>query len=492
MLLTWVIPIAIALLFVSITLVCSVQYRKVGPNEVLIVSGRKCVYVDPSTGNDVRKNFSVHHGGGTFVVPLRERVDVMSVELMTLEIETPEFYTKLGVPIVVNGIAQIKVRSDDPFAIATAAEMFLSKTKAEMNEIAHQMMQGHLRAVISTLSFDEIHAKPEAFASSVQRLTAEDLDNMGIEVVSFTIREVSDPSGYLDAMGRPQLAEARKRALLGEAAADRDATMGKATAERDAAVTAALATQESKQAQLAAALAVANDEAERDMKLHALSSRVAEAKAESDLAYALQQAKTEQRVARETLALRDLTISAREKELVETVQKPVDAERYRTETLARAEQAKVRLLAEAEADAIRLRGLAQADVCRAQREAEAEGVRQAALAEAEGLQAKLLAEAEGMKQKAEAWKQYSTAALQEMLIDKLPEVAAAVAAPLQSIDRIVMINSGDDSGVQKITKGVTDVIAQLPAVVEAATGVDIGKLLRERVGAEPSQVHAAE
>lgn len=176
-------------------------YKKVGPNRVLIVSGRSDVYINPYSGEKVRKSFKIFHGGGTFVRPFIERVDTMSVELMTLEIRTPEFFTKFGVPIVVDGIAQIKVRSEDPVAVATAAEMFLSKSAGEMNEIAHQMMQGHLRAVISTLPFEEIHNNPEAFAQTVQRLTAEDLANMGIQVVSFTIREVQDPSGYMQALG---------------------------------------------------------------------------------------------------------------------------------------------------------------------------------------------------------------------------------------------------------------------------------------------------
>ncbi|MDP6358333.1 MAG: flotillin family protein, partial [Planctomycetota bacterium] len=183
------------------------RYVKVGPNEVLIVSGRPNVYINPETGEKVRRNFSIYHGGGTFVLPVREKVDRMSVELITLEIRTPEFFTKYGVPIVVDAIAQIKVRSDDDIPIATAVEMFRSKSIREMNETAHQMMQGHLRGVISTMPFEEIHANPEAFAQAVQRLTAADLANMGIQVVSFTIREVQDPSGYLKALGRPQLAQ---------------------------------------------------------------------------------------------------------------------------------------------------------------------------------------------------------------------------------------------------------------------------------------------
>jgi len=119
--------------------------------------------------------------------------------------------------VVVDAIAQLKVRSDDPIAVATAAEMFLSKNEKELNETAHQMMQGHLHAVISTLPFEEIHANPEVFAQHVQRLTAADLANMGVEVVSFTVREVRDPSGFLQAIGRPQLAQVKKEAELGEA-----------------------------------------------------------------------------------------------------------------------------------------------------------------------------------------------------------------------------------------------------------------------------------
>ncbi|MBL8744631.1 MAG: flotillin family protein, partial [Myxococcales bacterium] len=272
------------------------RYRKVGPNKVLIVSGRRGTYLDRATGETVVKSFRIYHGGGTFVLPLREKVDLMSVELMTLEIRTPEFFTKFGVPIVVDGIAQIKVRSDDPLAVATAAEMFLSKTEKEMNEIAHQMMQGHLRAVISTMPFEQIHADPESFQQTVQRLTAADLSNMGVEVVSFTIREVRDPSGYLQALGRPQLATVQKNAEIGEAQAtrdaaigrseaDRDARIGKATADRAAAVTAAQANEESEQARIVAALSIAGAQAKHDEALHRYAAQVAEAQAASDIAY---------------------------------------------------------------------------------------------------------------------------------------------------------------------------------------------------------------
>lgn len=453
-------------------------YRKVGPNQVLIVSGRKDTYVNPYSGERVQKSFKIYHGGGTFVVPLRERVDVMSVELMTLEIRTPEFFTKFGVPIVVDGIAQIKVRSEDPVAVATAAEMFLSKSAREMNEIAHQMMQGHLRAVISTMPFEEIHANPEAFAQTVQKLTAEDLANMGIQVVSFTIREIQDPSGYLQALGRPKLAEVQKDAAVGEANAQRDATIGRACAERESAVTRAQAQRESELAQLAAEVAVMDAKAERDKRLAEVSSDVSEKKAESDLSYELSKTKTRQVVLREQLLVRDLEIEARERELVETVQKPAEAERQRIETLAQAERVRLRMMAEAEADAKRLLGQAEADVKLVNARADAELVRQKAIAEAEGLRQRLEAEAEGMRKKAEAWQNYNSAALADLVVGKLPEIAAAVAAPLAKVDKIVLIgDGGGTTGVERVTRSVGEVLTQVPAVVEALSGVNLHDLL---------------
>jgi flotillin len=453
-------------------------YRKVGPNQVLIVSGRKDIYVNPYSGERVQKSFKIYHGGGTFVVPLRERVDVMSVELMTLEILTPEFFTKFGVPIVVDGIAQIKVRSEDPVAVATAAEMFLSKSAGEMNEIAHQMMQGHLRAVISTMPFEEIHANPEAFAQTVQKLTAEDLANMGIQVVSFTIREIKDPSGYLQALGRPKLAEVQKDAAIGEANAQRDASIGRAQAERASAVTRAEAQRAAELAQLATEVAVMDAKAERDKRLAEVSSDVAEKKAESDLAYELSTTKTRQAVLREHLLVRDLEIAARERELVQTVQKPAEAERQRIETLALAERARIRMMAEAEADAKRLLGQAEADVKLASARAEAELVRQRGIAEAEGLRQRLEAEAEGMRKKAEAWQNYNSAALADLVVGKLPEIAAAVAAPLAKIDKIVLIgDGGGTSGVERVTRSIGEVLTQVPSVVEALSGVDLHELL---------------
>jgi len=490
-------------MFIAVCAFFASRYEKVGPNEVLIVSGRRSTYRDPVSMEMVTRNFRIYHGGGTFVWPVRERVDRMSVELMTLEIRTPEFFTKFGVPIVVDAIAQIKVRSDDPVATATAAEMFLSKGRDEMNEIAHQMMQGHLRAVISTLPFEECHANPEAFAQTVQRLTGEDLANMGIQVVSFTIRGIQDPGGYLTALGRPQMAQVRRDADLGEANALRDATIGKAKAERESAVESAKASEESWLAQISAELAIANAERDKNVRLHEYNREVAQSQATSDVAYALQKAKVQQAVVEEEVGVtkversaqvlvEELEIQRRQKELVHAIEKPAEAERYRIEALAKAEQQRLTLLAEAEANASRIRGIAEADVIRAKGDAEAEAIRQKGLAEGDGLRAKYLAEADGMKQKAQAWQEYTAAAVLEKLIEKLPEMASAVAAPLQQIDRIVMISNdgGDSTGVERVTRSVTNVLAQIPGVVEMVSGLNLSEMIAGLPGLKRSSAPA--
>lgn len=476
------------------------KYEKVGPNEVLIVSGRPMTYTTPD-GTQVNKNFRIYHGGGTFVWPIRERVDRLSLELMTLEIRTPEFYTKFGVPINVDGIAQIKVRSDDPTALITAAEMFLSKTRTEMNEIALQMMSGHLRAVISTLPFEEIHTSPESFAQTVQRLTAEDLANMGIQVISFTIREIQDPQGYLTAIGRPKMADVQKNAIIGEANANRDATMGRSLAEREATVTSSKANEEGQLAKLSADVAVAEKEKEKNIALEQFNREVATAKAASDMAYELQKAKTQQLLTEESLGislvekkkqieLEQSEIERKEFELVHTIQKPAEAEKVKIRMQSEAEAQRRRAIAEAEADSVRIMGIADADIIRAKGEAEADAIRQKALAEAEGLKAKILAEAEGMKEKAKAWADYNEAAVSQMLIDKLPEIAASVAAPLSRIDKITLVNSGsgsDGTGVEKISRSVTDVLAQIPGVVEVMSGINLPELVGKVPGLSKSQ-----
>jgi len=452
----------VILLFI---IVYASRYVKVGPNQVLVISGKARMVVNPD-GTRQRVGFRIRQGGGTFVWPVFERVDTLSLEIMTLEVRTPEVYTVQGVPIVVDGIAQIKVKGDD-ISIRTAAEQFLGKSQAEIAQIALQTVEGHLRAILGAMTVDDVYKNRDAFAARVQDVAATDLANMGLTIVSFTIRDIRDSHGYLEALGKPRTAQVKRDAVIGEAEAQRDATIKSAQAN-----------QAGQEAKFAADTKV--KEAERDYNMNVADYKAAASnrQAEADLSYDLQKFKTQQLVTAEQVQVeviektkqvdvQEQEIARRTKELTATIEKPAAAERFRIQTLAEAEQFRLRATATGQADAIRATGTAEADANKAR-----------GLAQADVIKAQGFAEAEAMTKKAEAWRAYNEAAIANMFIDKLPEIAAAIAQPLAKTDRIVVISSGGDSaGADKVTKDVTNIIAQLPPVIEALTGVKLQDML---------------
>ncbi len=197
------------------------RYTKVGPNQVLVVSGRKHRMSEPD-GTTTTRGFRIVKGGGTFVIPILEKVDLLSLELLTIDVQTPEVYTSKGVPVRVDGVAQIKVKGDD-VSIATAAEQFLSKPVDEIKNIATQTLEGHLRAILGTMTVEDIYQNRDAFASKVQEVAAGDMANMGLGIVSFTIRDIRDGQGYLEALGKPRISQVKRDAQIAQAEADRDA-----------------------------------------------------------------------------------------------------------------------------------------------------------------------------------------------------------------------------------------------------------------------------
>ena len=218
---TWAMSIVgiVVVVFIFLMIWAS-RYTKVGPNEVLVVSGRKHRYADTEGARQTR-GFRVVKGGGTFVIPVIEKVDRLSLELLTIDVQTPEVYTSKGVPVRVDGVAQIKVKGDD-ISISTAAEQFLSKPTDEIKNIATQTLEGHLRAILGTMTVEDIYQNRDAFASKVQEVAAGDMANMGLGIVSFTIRDIKDSQGYLDALGKPRIAQVKRDAVIAQAEADRD------------------------------------------------------------------------------------------------------------------------------------------------------------------------------------------------------------------------------------------------------------------------------
>lgn len=464
------------------------RVKKVGPNQVLIISGRGEGRRD--AGAMVSK-FRIVTGGRAFVWPVLERIDDLSLEILTIDITTPDVPTSQGVPVTVDGVAQVKIGSDEN-SIRTAAIQFLSKTQDQIEHVAHETLAGHLRAILGTLTVEQLYRDREAFAQKVQEVSGDDMASMGLEIVSFVIKDISDAEGYLEALGRPRIAQVKRDATIGEAEADRDATIRSAEAR-----------QEGEAAKFKAETRIAESRRDFEVQQAAYEADINRKKAEAELAYTIQQNIENQKVKAEEVQIeiiekqkrievQEQEVGRKEKELEATVRKPAEAEQFRVRTLAEARQFQLQTEAAGESEAIRLRGqgeadmakakgLAEADVIRAQGESQATADKAKGLAQADVIREQGFSEAEATRKKADAWKEYTQAAVIQQLIDALPEVASAVSSPLSQTERIVVINSGSEggAGASKITRDVTDIVSQVPATLEALTGVDLMKLLQD-------------
>lgn len=467
----------VAVVFIFMMIWAS-RYTKIGPNEVLIVSGRKRILTDPD-GTRRRVGYRIVKGGGTFVLPVIERVDRLSLEVITLDVNTPEVYTAPGVPVEVDGVAQIKVKGDD-ISIATAAEQFLSKSRDDLLNIALQTVEGHLRAILGTMTVEDIYRNRDEFAQKVQEVAASDMANMGLQIVSFTLRDIRDSHGYLEALGRPRTAQVKRDAIVAQAEADRDANIRSAAANQAGEV-----------AKFEAETKIAQSQRDYEMKKAEFDASVNQKKAESDLAYDLQKYKTEQLVKKEEIQVniieKDRSIEVQEKEAIRkereleaTIRKPADAEQYKVQTLAEAEKFRLEKEAKGHAEATRANGLAEAEVVKVRGLAEAESNKAKGVADAEVIKVQGLAEAEAMNKKAQSWKNYNEAAITQMFIDALPKMAQAISEPLTKTEKIVIINSGNDAaGASKVTKDIANIIAQLPPIIESLSGIKLEELLKK-------------
>ncbi len=458
------------LLFVIIGLGAfySSRVKKVGPNQVLVISGRENRRVDPITAETETVHYRIVAGGRAFIMPVIERVDDLSLELMTIEVTTADVYTLEGVPVTVDGVAQVKIGSDE-ISIATAAERFLSKSHTEITHVAHETLAGHLRAILGTLTVEQIYKDRDAFAQQVQEVSALDMRNMGLAIDSFVIKDIQDDQGYLDALGQARTAEVK-----------RDATIGQAHAARDATIKSAEARQEGETAKFVAETKIAGSSKDYQVQKAAYDQEVNRQRVMADLETDLQQNRSRQQITAEQvevqvvekkkqIQVQEQEAVRKERELDATVRKPAEAEQYRIETLARAKKYQTETEAVGQAEAIRATGQAEADATKAKGLAQAEVIRQQGLAEAQA-----------MEKKAEAWQQYNQAAIIQQLIDSLPAVARAISEPLARTDRIVVISSGDSggAGTSRVTADIANIVAQVPTTVEALTGVDLVETIK--------------
>jgi flotillin len=353
-------------------------------------------------------NYKMVKGGMTIVLPFVHEVKELDLSLITLDVAVHNVLSSNAVPITVDGIAQIKIGSDDT-SIATAAEQLLDKTPEEIQYVAIQTLQGHLRAIIGLMTVEEVYKDREAFAQRVLEVAVDDLAGMGLQIVSFAIKEISDEKGYLEALGRPEIAAKLRDARRAEAQADQEATEKEQEAEKEKAGY-------TKEANVAKAKYDAEVSRERAVAERAQAISLAE-----------QDKTLEQRKAEAAQAAAE----RRDKELDAEERRPADASLYR---------------AEQEASATRATGFAEADVDRKMGEAEAAANKARGLAGADVTKAQLLAEAEGRRKLAEALNAYKTGALRlvlgQALLERVPEVAESFGEAFANIEQIRLIEIG--------------------------------------------------
>jgi flotillin len=450
----WVI---VGLMVLSVILLSSFLaslYRKAGPHEALIVYGFR--------GTRIVK------GHGTVIFPMIEACRQLSLELMSFDVApVQDLYTKQGVAVTVEAVAQIKVKSDVE-SIQTASEQFLTKTPDQRESLIRLVMEGHLRGIIGQLTVEQIVKEPEMVAERMRSTCADDMNKMGLEVVSFTIKEVRDKNDYIVNMGRPDVARIKRDADVAAAEADRDIAIKRAEATRASAIAKAQADQERV---LAETLSQAKQaEAERDLEIKKANflETVKKLQAQADKAYEIQTNVMQQQVVAEAVRVQQVEreqqvkvqeaeILRREKELIATVLKQAEVERQRIEVLAEAERERLKTEAEGHAAATRAQGEAEAEI----------------------IYKKGDAEARAMNIKAEAFQEYNQAAVIDKLLTGLPDVVRALATPLSNVDKITIVSTGNgnSAGLHKVTGDITEIAAQVPALFEALSGMPMNELL---------------
>lgn len=491
-------PIIIAVVGIVIILaVILSMWKKVPQDRAAVVTG-------------LRKRIIT--GGGGIVVPVFERVDYISLGNLQIDVSTDESMSSQGVPIAVIGTAVIKVKNEQK-SIFNAIEQFTGNNARDIEnsirDTATNVLEGKLREIVSTMTVEEIYRDRETFSAKVQEVVGTELGEMGLEVKVFTIKDINDSNGYIQALGVKQIAEKKK-----------DAEIAKAEANRETQIETSKARRAGEQARLQAETEISEAAKMKAVQEASYMQEQQAAKAKADAAYDIQRNITEKDVVAAAMDVelmkqerqKDIETAqvqieiAKEQKNIELAEKQAerkkqslraevvepaladkekqqtvaDAQKYRKIAEAEAEAEAKKKFAEAEAQAQKIKAEADAAAIKATGQAEADVISQKGQAEAEAIKAKGIAEAEAMQKKAEAYKQYTNAAVAEMLINVLPQVAGSIAQPLSQIDKIVIMDggSGNGNGVSNVAGNVTGVMAQVFESMKEVTGIDLQDIVK--------------
>lgn len=460
----------VILVVLLVLLIITQGYVKAPPDHAYIISG-------------LRKEPRVLVGRAGLKLPFFEQLDKLYLGQITVDIKTDEYIpTNDFINVMVDAVAKVRM-ADDPAMLKLAMRNFLNKNSAKIAADLQDSLQGNMREIIGTLTLRAINTDRDSFSDQVMAKASKDMEKLGIEILSCNIQNVTDEHGLIQDLGMDNTSKIRK-----------DASIAKAEAERDIAIAQAAADKASNEARVLAETEIAQKNNELAIKKAELQKASDTKKAEADAAYEIQKQEQQKTIQAATVnaqiakaereaELRKQEVAVQQQALEAEINKKADADRYAIEQAAAADLTR----RQREAEAKKYEREKEAEAQKAQAEAqkyamlqEAEGIRAKGEAEAAAIQAKALAEAEGMEKKAQAYQKYNHAAMAEMMMKVLPEIAGKIAQPLSQIDKITIIGGGNgaDDGVGNIAGNVPVVMAKLFESMKEATGVDLAEIMK--------------
>lgn len=465
-----IIPITIAVILILILVLITCGYVKAPPDQAYIISGLK---------HDAK----ILIGRSGIRIPFFERMDRLYLGQMTVDIKTEQSVpTNDFINVNVDAVAKVRITPSQE-GIRLAAKNFLNKKPEDITMDLQDSLQGNMREIIGTLSLKEINTDRDSFSDQVMLKASKDMDKLGIEILSCNIQNVTDDNGLIRDLGADNTSKIKKDAAIAKAQADRDIAIAQAEANKSA-----------NDARVLAETEIAEKNNELEIRKSELQKHSDTKKAEADAAYEIQKQEQQKTIQAATVnaqiakaereaELRRQEVAVQQQALEAEINKKADADRYAIEQAAAADLTR----RQREAEAKKYEQEKEAEARKAQAEAqkyamlqEAEGIRARGEAEAAAIQAKALAEAEGMEKKAQAYQKYNHAAMAEMMMKVLPEIAGKIAEPLSQIDKITIIGGGNgsDDGVGNVAGNVPVVMAKLFESMKEATGVDLAEIMK--------------
>lgn len=457
-----VIPILlIVIVLVLVVAYMGSRYKVAGANEALIVSGRR------ERGPEGAVGLKVVRGQGVIVLPLINKVGRLHLSARQINVQLSDAVTKQGIKVAVQGVATVKIGSDEE-SIRAAAERFLDR-EDQIDSIVKNVLEGSLRSIVGTLTVEELNYDRAKFQQEVQSAARSDLATSGLAIDNFTIQAIRDEVGYMDLIGQQETARR-----------ERDARMAKALADQEAAVREA----EAQQIKLNATRDVSLRQAE-------IESLTAAANAKAAQSGPLAEAEATQEVVRKQTELAQLQADRTQKELIASTIRPAEADadaqvkRAEGEKLSRiaaaqADAERVRLAGQADAAIQVMKGEAQARVTEVNAEATAKQTTLEGNAEAGIVLSKGEAEAKALALRAEAYRQFNEAAVIQTVLSMLPEIVRAAAEPMANIDNLTVLST---DGASEMVKNTTRTVAEASATVKGLTGIDVPALIGSSMGA---------